>query len=81
MKRSDMKESEQLKSLSLKIQEPTQKSVAITKKKRKQYVRKWIYTNQGNLSTEVTPVTDFTCESVIQCDIPVVEKTFAVDCK
>ena len=35
-----MKESEQLKSLSLKIQEPTQKSVAITKKKRKQYVRK-----------------------------------------
>ena len=76
-----MKESEQLKSLSLKIQEPTQKSVAITKKKRKQYVRKCIYTNQGNLSTEVAPVTDFTCESVIQCDIPVAEKTFAVDFK
>ena len=66
------KEFEQLKSLSLKIQEATSKSVGINERKGKQYVRQIIYINQGHLLAKVTPVIDFTDKPVIQCDIPVV---------
>ena len=78
MKGRDKKELEQLKSfsLSLKIQEATSKSVAITEKKGKQYVRQISYINHGHLFTKVTPVIDFTDEPVIQCDVPIVENTF-----
>ena len=66
----------QLKSLSLKIGEATSKSVVITEKKGKQYVRQIIYINQGYLPTKVTPVIDFTDEPIIQCEVTVVENTF-----
>ena len=56
---------EQSKSLSLKIQEATSKSVVITEKKGKQHVRQITYTNQGHLHTKVTHVIDFTDKSVI----------------
>ena len=72
-----VKELEQLKSLSLKIQEAISNRNVIIKKKRKQYVRQIIYNiNQANLPTKVTPVIDFTDEPVIQCEVPVVESNF-----
>ena len=49
MKGRVTKESKQLKSLSLKIQEATSKNVTITEKKGKQYVRQITYINQGQL--------------------------------
>ena len=72
------KELEQLKSLSLKIQKATSKNVAVTEKNGRQYVR---HTNQGHLSTNVTPVIDLTDEPVIQYDVPVIENSFVDDCK
>ena len=66
---------EQLKSLSLKIQEATSKSVAVTEKKVKRFVR---HINQPGAFTYKSypdePV-------VIRCDVPVVENTFVDDCK
>ena len=41
------------------------KSVAITEKKVKQYIRQIKYTNQGHLPTKVTPDIDFTDELVV----------------
>ena len=79
MKRRVTKELEQLKPLSLKIQEATSKSVAVTEKKEKRYARHIIYTNQGHLQIKFTPVIDFTNEPVIQFDVPVVENTFVDD--
>ena len=76
MKERGTKQLEQLKSLSLKIQQTTSKSVAITKKKGKQYVTQIIYINQGGLPTKVTLVIDFTNETIIQCEVPVVENNF-----
>ena len=70
-----------IKNVSLKIQKATSRSVAVTQKKGKQYIRHIIYTNQGHLPTKVTPDIDFTDEPVIGCDIPVVENTFVDDCK
>ena len=78
MKRRGTKEWEQLKSLSLKIQETTSKSVAITEKKIKQYG--W-HTKQGHLPRKVTAVTDVTDEPVIWCDVSVLENTFLDDDK
>ena len=75
MKERGTKELKQLKSLSLKIQELTWKSVAVTEKIEKQYVR---HTNQGHLPTKVTLVVDFTDEPVIQCDVPIVENTLQI---
>ena len=49
-----MKELEQLRSLSLKIQEAISKSVVITEKKGKQYVRQIICINQVHLPTRFT---------------------------
>ena len=54
-----MKVLEQLKPLSLKMQEATSKNVAFTEKKGKQYVRQIMYTNQGHLSIKVTSVIDY----------------------
>ena len=76
MKGRDTKKLEQLKSLSLKIEEAPSKSVAITEEKGKQYVRQIIYINQGHLPSEVTPAIDFTDEPIIQYEVPVVENTF-----
>ena len=76
MKERGTKQLEQLKSLSLKIQQTTSKSVAITKKKGKQYVTQIIYINQGGLPTKVTLFIDFTNETIIQCEVPVVENNF-----
>ena len=70
-----------IKNLSLKIQEATSKSVAVTEKKGKQYVGHIVHTNQGHLPTKVTPDIDFTDKPVIRCDVPVVENTFVNDCK
>ena len=67
-------ESEQLKSLSLRIKEVTSKSITF---KGKQSVRHTTYTNQGHLPTEVIFVIDFTDEPVIWSNVPVVENTFA----
>ena len=53
------------------------KGVTVTDKKTK-YVR---HTNQGHLSTKVTPAADFTDEPVIRCDVPVVENNFVDDRK
>ena len=78
MKGKVTKELEQLKSLSLKIQEATSKNVAVTEKNGRQYVR---HTNQGHLPTKVTPVIDLTDEPVIQCDVPVIKNNFVDDCK
>ena len=75
MKKTGTKELEQLKSLSLKIQEATS-SVVITKKKGKQYLIQIIYINQGHFPSKVSPIIDFTDEPVMQCDVPVVEYTF-----
>ena len=74
----DTKELEQLKSLSLKIQEATSKSFAITDTKGKKYftVRQIIYIDQGHLSRKVTPVIDFKDEAIIQWEVPVIENTF-----
>ena len=77
MKGRGTKELEELKSLSLKIQKTMSKNVAITEKKGKQYVKQIIYTNQGHLPTKVTPLIEFKDESVIQCNVPIVENTFA----
>ena len=74
------KESEQLKSLSFKIQEATSKNVPMTEKKGKQYARKIIYTNQENLAIKLIPVINVTDKPVILCDVPVVEN-FVLDCK
>ena len=76
MKGRDTKKLEQLKSLSLKIEEAISKSVAITEEKGKQYVRQIIYINQGHLPAKVTPAIDFTDEPIIQYEVPVVENTF-----
>ena len=79
MKGSGIRE---LKSLSLEIQEVTSKNIVITEKKENNvYVRQIIYTNQGHLSTKVTPVNGFTNEPVIQCNVPVVENNFVDDSK
>ena len=51
------------------------------KKENNVYVRQIIYTNQGHLSTKVTPVNGFTNEPVIQCNVPVVENNFVDDSK
>ena len=68
--------------MSLKIQEATSKNIVITEKKENNvYVRQIIYTNQGHLSTKVTPVNGFTNEPVIQCNVPVVENNFVDDSK
>ena len=72
------KKFEQLKFLSLKIQEVTSKSVAVTERNERNYVR---HTNQGHLPTKVTPVIGLTDEPVIQCDVPVIENNFVDDCK
>ena len=64
--------------LSLKIQEATSKSVAITEKKGKHYVTRIIYTKRGHLLTKGLPVID---EPITQCDSLVVENTFVGDCK
>ena len=61
MKGKGRKKLKQLKALSLKIQDASSKSVVITDKKGKQYVRQIIYP-----STKVTPVIDFTYESVVE---------------
>ena len=50
------------------------------KKKGKQYARKIIYTNQGNLAIKLIPVINVTDKPVILCDVPVVEN-FVLDCK
>ena len=78
MKGRTTKGLEQLKSLSLKIQEATSISVVITEEKGKQYVRQiiYIYINQGHLPTKVTPIIDFKDEPIIQCEVPVIENTF-----
>ena len=78
MKGRTTKGLEQLKSLSLKIQEATSISVVITEEKGKQYVRQiiCIYINQGHLPTKVTPIIDFKDEPIIQCEVPVIENTF-----
>ena len=55
---------EKLKFLSLKIQEATSKSVAITEKKGKHYVTQIIYTKRGHLLTKGLPVID---EPITQC--------------
>ena len=65
MKGRGTKELKQLESLSLKTQEATSKSVSITEKKGKKYVRQIIYINQGHLPTKVTPVIDFTDKLVM----------------
>ena len=54
------------------------KSVAVTKKKRKNSVRP---TNQGHLPINVSPVTGFIDEPVIRWDVSVVEDTFVNHCK
>ena len=41
------------------------KSVVISEKKVKQYIRQIKYTNQGHLPTKVTPDIDFTDELVV----------------
>ena len=65
-----MKELEQLKSLTLKIQvRKSKRSVMITEKKGTCLTN---HTNQGHIPTEVSPVIDFTDKPVIQCDVPVV---------
>ena len=63
--------------MSLKIQAATSKSVVITEKKETQYVRQIIYINEGHYPTKVTPVINFTVEPIIQCEVTVVENTFA----
>ena len=61
----------------MKIKETTWKSVPIIdKEKGKQYVRQIISINQGHLTTNVTPVIDFTDNPAIQCKVPVLENTF-----
>ena len=67
MKGRGTKELGQLKSFSLKIQEATSKSVAITEKNGKQCIRQIIYINHEHLPTKFTPVFDFTNEPIIQC--------------
>ena len=47
-------------------------------KRKTTYVRQIIYINQGHLAAKVTPPIDFTDEPVIQCEVPVVEITFAI---
>ena len=74
----DTKELGHLKSLSLKIQETTSKSVVISEKKGKQFVRQIIYINQRHLSTKVIPLIDFADKPVIQCDVPLVEKLLQI---
>ena len=64
MKRRGTKELEQLKSLSLKIQNATKKCT-ITEKRGKQRARSVIYTSQGRLPKIVTPLIDFIDEPVI----------------
>ena len=56
-----------IKILSLKIQEATSKSVAITEKNGKQCIRQIIYINHEHLPAKFTPVFDFTNEPIIQC--------------
>ena len=63
MKGRVTKELEQLKSLSLKIEEVTSKSVAVIEKNGRQYVRHY---QPGHLPTKVTPVIDLTDEPVIE---------------
>ena len=66
----------------MKIQEATSKrSVAITEKKAKQYMRQITYTNQGHLSPKITTIIHFTDELVTQYDVPDLENTFVDDCK
>ena len=72
------KELGHLKSLSLKIQETTSKSVVISEEKGKQFVRQIIYINQRHLSTKVTPVINFTDKPVIQSEVPLVEKLLQI---
>ena len=53
----------------------------ITEKEEKQYVRQIIHTNQGHLSTKVTPDIDGTDEQVVQYGFPLVQSTFVGDYK
>ena len=76
MKGRVARELERLKSLNLKIQEATSKNLVISEKNGKKFVRQIISANQRHFLTNVTPAIDFTDESVLQCDVPVVENTF-----
>ena len=73
---------EKLKSLSLRIQERTSKILQSLRQKRKQYVRQIIYTTKSiYLRKKVIPVIGYTDEPTIQWEVPVIENTFADDCK
>ena len=75
------RESEQLKSLNLKMQEGTSKKFAMTEKKKKAICQTNHTTNQGPLTSKFTTVIDYTDEPVIQFDISVVSNAFVNDCK
>ena len=51
------------------------------KKKEEQYFNQIVNTNQGHLHTKAAPVIEYTNETVIHCDVPVIEKTFIDDFK
>ena len=56
-------------------------NVAFTEKKEEQYFNQIVNTNQGHLLTKAAPVIEYTNETVIHCDVPVIEKTFIDDFK
>ena len=79
--RNGTKEIDQLKHLSLKIQEETTKNVAITEKREKNMLDKSYTPTRGIYLLKLLLDIDFTDKLGVQYDLPVVENNFADDCK